>query len=81
MGAPKAITATAHKLARIIYLMLRYGKAYVDAGARYYESQYRERVLRAAKQRAAQLGYRLVPIEITQDLEPGLPSATAADGA
>ena len=62
LGAPKAITATAHKLARIIYSMLRYGQEYVDAGAHYYESQYRHRALRAAKQRAAQLGYELVPI-------------------
>ena len=38
MGAPKAITATAHKLARIIYSMLRYGQEYVDAGAEYYET-------------------------------------------
>ena len=28
---PKAITATAHKLARIIYSMLKYGQKYVDA--------------------------------------------------
>ena len=62
LGSPKAITATAHKLARIIYSMLRYGQQYLDAGAQYYESQYRERVLRNAKQRAAQLGYRLVPM-------------------
>ncbi len=62
LGAPKAITATAHKLARIIYSMLRYGQQYVDAGAEYYESQYRRRALRAAKQRAAQLGYQLVPM-------------------
>ena len=62
LGAPKAITATAHKLARIIYSMLRYGQEYVDAGAEYYETQYRHRALRAAKQRAAQLGYELVPI-------------------
>ena len=62
LGAPKAITATAHKLARIIYSMLRCGQEYLDAGAQYYESQYRERVLRNAKQRAAQLGYELVPI-------------------
>ena len=45
LGAPKAITATAHKLARIIYAMLRYGQQYVDAGAEYYESQYHERAL------------------------------------
>ena len=38
LGPPKAITATAHKLARIIYAMLRYGQDYVDAGAEYYES-------------------------------------------
>ncbi len=46
LGAPKAITATAHKLARIIYAMLRYGQQYVDAGAEYYESQYHERALK-----------------------------------
>ena len=42
LGSPKAITATAHKLARIIYSMLRYGPQYLDAGAQYYESQYRK---------------------------------------
>ena len=66
LGAPKAITATAHKLARIIYAMLRYGQAYVDADAEYYESQYRQRALRATKRRAAQLGYQLVPIADAQ---------------
>ena len=54
LGAPKAITATAHKLARIIYSMLRYGQGYVDAGAEYYESQYRQRTLHTARRRAAQ---------------------------
>ena len=53
LGAPKAITATAHKLARLIYSMLRYGQEYVDAGAEYYESQYQQRALRAAQRRAA----------------------------
>ena len=38
LGAPKAITATAHKLARLVYSMLRYGQEYVDAGAEYYET-------------------------------------------
>ena len=81
LGSPKAITATAHKLARIIYSMLRYGQGYVDAGAQYYESQYRERALRAAKQRAAQLGYRLVPVADAHDLNPVLPTTTAATAA
>ena len=67
MGAPKAITATAHKLARLIYSMLRYGQEYVDAGAEYYECQYQQRALRAAKRRAAQLGYQLVPLPDAAD--------------
>ena len=62
LGAPKAITATAHKLARLIYTMLRFGQEYVDAGAEYYEKQYQDRALRATKRRAAQLGYQLVPL-------------------
>ena len=73
MGAPKAITATAHKLARLIYSMLRYGQEYVDAGAEYYESQYQQRALRAAKRRAAQLGYQLVPIPDGEDRTSGFP--------
>ena len=80
LGAPpKAITATAHKLARIIYSMLRYGPDYVDAGAEHYESQYQQRALRAAKRRAAQLGYQLVPMSDAADhathAPPGAPIA------
>ena len=40
LGVPKAITAMAHKLARIIYSMLRDGQEYVDAGAEHYERQH-----------------------------------------
>ena len=80
LGAPKAITATAHKLARIIYAMLRFGQDYVDAGAQYYESQYHERALRAAKRRAAQLGYELVPASDNQAQGPNLSLATTANG-
>ena len=69
MGGPKAITATAHKLARIIYSMLRYGQGYVDAGAEYYENQYHQRALHTARRRAAQLGYQLVPISDVQALD------------
>ena len=68
LGAPKAITATAHKLAKIVYNMLKYGKAYVDAGAEYYEQQYRQRVLRNLQRRAAQFNMRLTPMaEIQAD--------------
>src|SRR3990170_3614945 len=61
LGTPAAITATAHKLARIIYYMLKERKPYHDFGADYYEEQYRARVLRNLNRRAAKLGLRLVP--------------------
>ena len=60
-GAPKAITATAHKLARLIYSMLKHGTEYVDQGQDYYEQQYRDRVMKNLKQRAAQMGFALIP--------------------
>ena len=81
LGPPKAITATAHKLARIIYAMLRYGQQYVDDGADYYEAQYHERALRAAKRRAAQLGYELLPVSDSRAQALDLPLATATTGA
>jgi transposase len=60
-GAPKAITATAHKLARLVYSLLKHGTAYVDAGQDYYERRYKERVMRNLEQRAKALGFQLVP--------------------
>ena len=77
MGAPKAITAAAHKLVRIIYSMLKYGQKYVDAGAAYYKSQYRQRALSNAKSRAAKLGYKLIPITDSQKERPGTTPAHA----
>ena len=60
LGAPKAITATAHKLARTFYSMLKNGTEYVDRGKEYYEKQYEERVLKNLKKRAASFGFQLV---------------------
>ena len=59
----KAITATAYKLARIIYAMLKYGMAYVAQGREAYEAAYRERLLRNLKRKAGALGYELTPLE------------------
>jgi transposase len=61
LGAPAAITATAHKLARIIYAMLKQRTPYTDAGADYYEQQYRERLVRNLNRQAYKLGFRLEP--------------------
>lgn len=60
LGGPKAITATAHKLARLVYSMLKNGTEYTDIGQEYYEQNYKSRVLKNLKKRAQQLGYELV---------------------
>ena len=62
LGAPKAITATAHKIARLFYIMLRFGKDYKDTGATYYEEQYRSRVIKNMQAKAAKLGFYLAPL-------------------
>ena len=61
LGAPKAITATAHKLARLVYMLLKHGETYVDQGANWYEQQFHARMLKSLQSRALQLGYVLVP--------------------
>ena len=60
MDKPKAITAAAHKLARLIYTMLTKGQEYTDQGQEYYEERYRQRVLRQLAQRAEKMGMKLV---------------------
>jgi transposase len=60
IGAPKAITATAHKLACLIYSMLKFGTEYVDRGQHYYEQRYQQRLVQHLTRRAKQLGYQLV---------------------
>ena len=60
MDKPKAVTAAAHKLARLIYTMLTKGEEYTDQGQDYYEEHYRERMVRQLALRAEKLGMRLV---------------------
>jgi transposase len=64
LGAPKAITATAHKLARIFYVLWSTKKRYQDIGAEYYERQYKERVVRNLKRKAHELGYIITPLQV-----------------
>jgi len=63
MDKPKAITAAAHKLARLIFTMLTKGEEYTDQGQDYYEQQHRQRVLSSMQRRADKLGMKLVPVE------------------
>jgi hypothetical protein len=60
LGAQAALTATAHKLARIVYLALKHGMTYVRQSQEEYEAQMREKQLKALRRKARQLGLELV---------------------
>jgi transposase len=60
LGAPKAITAMAHKLARLVYRMLKWGHEYVDKGLQYYEERHRLQQIHSLTKRAATLGLLIV---------------------
>jgi len=59
MDKPRANTATAHKLARMVYFMLTRGEAYVDQGQQHYEEQQRQRRTAALRRRATALGFQI----------------------
>ena len=63
LGAAEAVTATAHKLARIIYRMIKHGEDYVRQGIEDYEKKYQEQRLRRLRKQAQSLGMELVEKE------------------
>lgn len=62
LGAPKAVTAMAHKLARLVYRMLKYGQEYVDKGMEHYEAKYRQDQIKWLAKSAAALNLQLTPL-------------------
>src|SRR5437763_1965787 len=60
LGAPKAITAMARKLACLFYRLIKGGQQYVDKGTEYYEARYREQQIRSLAKRAQTLGLQVV---------------------
>lgn len=64
LGAPKAITATAHKIARLFYKLWSTDGTYSDPGESYYEQKYRERLVKHLKQTAQSLGFDVVPHQL-----------------
>jgi|SRR5579864_485959 transposase len=60
LGAPKAITAMARKLACLFYRLLRYGQQYVDKGMQFYEEKYRDQQIKSVTRRAQQLGLQVI---------------------
>jgi transposase len=63
LGAPKAITATAHKLARIYYHMLKEQKEYVDLGEDYYIEKNKQLEIKRLYNKALKFGFYMTPIE------------------
>jgi transposase len=61
IGAPQAITATAHKIALTFYSLLKNRTTYVEIGQQAYEQKFKERRFKAMQKQALVLGYQLVP--------------------
>jgi hypothetical protein len=72
LGTQAALTATAHKLARIVYLALKHGMTYVRHGQEEYEARMREKQVQALRRKARQLG-----LEVLEKAAGGAPAATA----
>ena len=70
LGAPKAITATAHKLARIVYHVLRHGEAYAARQEETYAEEVRGRLEKQLRRRAKELGFEVVKIEQERSDQP-----------
>jgi len=66
LGTPKAITATAHKLARMFYRLWNSGGTYNDLGVNYYEQRYQQQIVKGLRKKAQALGFDLVAAPSTQ---------------
>jgi hypothetical protein len=67
------VTATAHKLARIVYLALKHGLTYVRQSQEEYEVRMKEKQIKALRRKARQLG-----LDIVEKAAGGVPVAAAA---
>ena len=61
LGTPKAIVATAHKLARLVYALLKHGVDYVKKSLEAEEKNYQERTFKSLEKKATELGFKLSP--------------------
>ena len=62
-GTPKAITATARKLACMFYRLLKYGQNYIEQGIVAYEKKYKDTLVINLQKQATRLGFKVVKIE------------------
>lgn len=61
IGAPQAITATAHKIALTFYSLLKNRSTYIEIGQNAYEQKIKERRFKAMQKQALAMGYHLIP--------------------
>jgi transposase len=73
LGAQAAVTATAHKLARIVYLALKHGLTYVRQSQEEYEARMKEKQIKALRRKARQLG-----LDIVEQAAGGVPAGVTA---
>ena len=62
IGELGAVKATAHKLACLVYRMLKYGQEYVMQSIEEYEAKVKANTLKALKRKAAAMGFQLSPL-------------------
>jgi hypothetical protein len=62
LGSKQAIVATAHKIARVVYHLLKNGEPFQEESAEVYERKRRERELKHLARHAQKLGYTLAPV-------------------
>jgi transposase len=62
-GGPRAVVATARKIAERVYRLLKHGGEYESRSAESYEAEYRAKVLHGMQRRAKEMGYKLERIE------------------
>jgi hypothetical protein len=67
------VTATAHQLARIVYLALKHGMTYVRQSQEEYEAQRKAKQLKALRRKARQLG-----LEVIEKTSGSVPTAATA---
>jgi len=70
LGKPKGLIATAHKMALLIYRMLKCGRDYADIGQEQYEKQFKERAVRSLARRAKEFGLHLVSEPVPEKTVP-----------
>ena len=63
LGAPKAIVAMAHHLARLIYRLIKHGEDYVDKGAAVYEAKYRAQRITWLQKQAKEMNMKLIELQ------------------